>query len=451
MPAIRGNSTGSCTAAIRAYSGSAYVSGKDALVVLEQGSRYTFSAMLYQIREAIEGFLQSHFPQESQRQTDVPSRADIGRIVRGIVLGDRGEISPTLNTCFVDAGLVHFLSAAGLHVSIVAFAAVVAVALITWPTPTLYNRFPLKKLAAAVSIPAILFYCLLVGARAATVRATIMGLIVAVALISDRRWYSWNSFSIAALLILLIHPLSLFTADFQRTFAAVAGILVVIPALGSAAQQSRKAGSKADSNFSGRIGYLEKVLKLWLTALLLTSGGASLGALPLLLWLSHSIPVYSVAANLIACPLFTLALPFALAACFVGTGSPWLGGLIMWPAEVCIRIVVRLAIWVAHLPGSTLQIPHVSVVLMVIVTGICLSPVIYMRKKDRTATGAMVTTYVALAAGMAAIWLGAQVCCRTERNLEVVFLNVGKGDAAIVKFPIARQNVGRRRWWNRFL
>ncbi len=419
----------------------AYVQGKDALIVLERGGRYTPSAVLYRVREALEGFLVSHFQLKSPEQALVTRRSVIGGIIKGIVIGDRGEMTTALNTCFVDTGLVHFLSAAGLHVSIVAFAAVVATVLLTRPAPSIYNWVPLKKLAAAVSVPAILFYCLLVGARPATVRATIMGLIVAVALITDRRWRSWNSLLITGLMILLVHPLSLFAADFQRSFAAVAGILVVIPVLGRTAQQGPQSGPKTDRVLTDRLGGVWTVLKRWLTGLLLTSGGASLGALPLLLWLSHSVPVYSVAANLVVYPLFMLALPLALVACFAGVCLPWLGSIIMWPAEVCIGIVVQLTIWIAHLPGSTLQIPHVSIFLMVPVTGICLSPVFILRRRTMTARGTVVTTYAALAAGMAAIWVGGQVCSWTERNLEVVFLNVGKADAAIVKFPSGHRMV----------
>ncbi len=408
-----------------------HVQREDSVVLISPGSRFRARALLYGLRERIGQFLDAHFPQGSTDDTAMPTRSDIGAIIKGVVLGDRAEISPALNKSFVDSGTVHILAASGLHVGIVAFATVAVVRLITWPFPLLYIWVPLKKLAAMASIPSIVGYCLLVGARSATVRATIMGLVVSVALISDRRWRSWNSLCIAALAILLVYPLSLYAVDFQLSFAAVAGILAVV----SGATRVSARGSQSGSGSTGRLQRVRDWCGQWTYGVLLTSGGASLGVLPILLWVFHSIPVYSVPANLVAIPLFTLTLPLSLLGCLVGLWSPWGGGLILWPAEHCTRFAVRWQMLIAGLPGSTIQVPEVSVLLLSAVVGICLAVAFLLHRKVGTRRGVLLTTYGALVGSMLLIWLAGQASgwCRT--NLRVTFLNVGKADAAMVEFP----------------
>ncbi len=347
----------------------AHVQGEDSVVLISRGSRFRVRALLDGLRERIEQFLDAHFRRGSAHDEGIATRSDIGAIVKGIVLGDRAEISPALNKSFVDSGTVHILSASGLHVGIVAFAAVAAVRLLTWPFPFLYVWVPVKKLAAMASIPSIVVYCLLVGARAATVRSTIMGLVVAAALITDRKWGSWNSLYIAALAILLVYPLSLYAVDFQLSFAAVAAIFIVLSA--SAGFFSRS--SPRRSGPPARLRRLRDLCVQWTCGALLVSGAAGLGVLPILLWVFHSIPVYSVLANLAAVPLFSLALPLSLVGCFIGMWSPWAGGLLLWPAEHSIRFAVRWQTLIAGLPGSTLQVPDVSLLLGTTVVGICIA------------------------------------------------------------------------------
>ncbi len=58
-----------------------------------------------------------------------------------------------------------------------------------------------------------------------------MGVVFSLAILADRRWDSFNSLIVAAFVILLLYPLSLFAVDFQLSFMAVAGILLVAPPL----------------------------------------------------------------------------------------------------------------------------------------------------------------------------------------------------------------------------
>ncbi|MEW6352443.1 MAG: ComEC/Rec2 family competence protein [Thermodesulfobacteriota bacterium] len=445
--------------------------------------------------------------------TGIPTRSDIIAIVKGIVLGDRADISPAVNKSFVDSGLVHILSASGLHVGIAACAAIVAMWLLTWPFPVLYNWVPRKKLAAAASIPAMIAYCLLVGSRVATIRATLMGLVCAVAVISDRRWRSWNSLCVAALAILLLYPLSVTAVDFQLSFVAVAAIFVVLSATtgdsargfwqdsdpGRRHRESRETESSSkvscDSGIEsspdgatrtgdrqasldvptgsggsarqaaigespdipGNLGresgeqplstqptprittYLKArgydVCVQWTFGVLLTSAAASLGVLPILLWVFHSIPVYAVAANLVAIPLFTLALPLSLASCLVGVWWPGAGSLLLWPAEHLIRCAVRWGMLIAGLPGSTIQVPEVSLFLLAAVVGICVIAAFLLHRKVTTRACVLLTAYAALAAAMLLIWSAGEASLWLRSTLRVTFLNVGKADAAFVEFP----------------
>lgn len=92
--------------------------------------------------------------------------------------------------------------------------------------------------------------------------------------------------SLAALFILILSPLSLFTTSFQLSFIAVGGIIYLTP-------------------------YLEKRFKrlpFWLRKSLAISLAAQLSVLPLLAFYFHQIPLIGLLSNLLITPLVTIIL-----------------------------------------------------------------------------------------------------------------------------------------------
>jgi len=407
----------------------ASVRGKDSILVLRRGSPLRPSAILFRIRESMASFLESH----TGRFLDAQSARPVQGILKGIIVGDMGDIDPALNRDFVDSGLVHALSASGLHVAIVALLTYILVKTAVRASPWVLLWFPLRKLAALASIPAVVTYCLLVGARAPAIRSMIMGLVVAAAILCDKKWHSFNSLALAGIIILLIHPLSLLTPSFQLSFAAVAGILLMVSPV-----MSQLYGKTADrtlhqmETISGHRGALSRLFYGLrpLTAVALTSAAATVAILPFLIQTFHSFPVYTVFANLFSDFMMTGALSIGLIATLVGLVLPEVGSWLLAPAAFLTLIIIKIASFFSALPGSTVRIPHLGVTEFVVAAAIAFFLLWYIRGTLGKKFHVVSASCIALVAVVVVPPL-----VNSQTDLEVCFLNVGAGDAAFVKAP----------------
>src|SRR3989337_3137582 len=129
-----------------------------------------------------------------------------------------------------DSGLAHILSISGLHMVIMAGTVFGLVRAWLALLPGLALRYPIKKWAAASALAAACFYLALSGAAVPTVRSWIMMSIVLIAVLLDRPALTMRNVALAALLILIVSPESLFDPSFQMSFDAVVGLVALVEA-----------------------------------------------------------------------------------------------------------------------------------------------------------------------------------------------------------------------------
>ena len=410
----------------------ASIKGKDSILVLRRGSPFCPGAILFKSREAMTRFLDTR----SGLFFDHDTRVNVRAILKGIVLGDLGEISPSLNRSFMDSGLVHALSASGIHVAIVALLALAMVKAVGYAAPQIYLWLPFRKLGAFASIPAMVAYCFLVGARVPAIRSTIMGVVVAVAILMDKRWNSLNSLASAALIILLIYPLSLFTPSFQLSFVAVAGILMIVGRLeqrifGHGRHISENGNTNRAINstpgLSGTFMYILRASSL----VIFTSLAATLAIAPLILQTFHSFPLYTLPANLVTDFAMTIALSLGLVASAIGAVFPNPAAILLAPADVLVRLIISTSDFFSGLPHSTIRYAHMGILEFICMASLVWSLLWYIRRPSRTAISFMAASFL----GLALLLVITQWTKSVSEDLKVVFLNVGKGDSAFVQAP----------------
>lgn len=408
----------------------ASVQGKDSVLKLRSGNRLSPEALLSRMRASMGDFLDTYTAAFLPRA--IAPVMDIRGILKGIVLGDMGDVDPELNQSFADSGLVHMLSASGLHVGIVVLLMVVATKGLTRMVPSILLYMPFRKAAAWASIPAMVMYCVIAGARVPMVRSTIMGLVVACAVLMNRRWNSLNSLVMAAIIILLIYPLSLFTPSFQLSFVAVAGILIAVPPSLNRLYGRNGRFARAEEGEEEPSAPLLKLLghSRPLTAIVLTSAAATLAVFPFLIQTFHSFPVYTLLANLAADFMMTGALSIGLVASVLGMVLPDFASLILAPSAYLVWAIVEVSRFFAALPGSTILVPHLGTLEAVLLTAGVFFLLLYLRDPERKRLLFMAVLVSCL--------FGVLISSRwfiQRGNLEAVFLNVGRGDAAFVKSP----------------
>ncbi|WMT90634.1 ComEC/Rec2 family competence protein [Pelagibacterium sp. H642] len=168
----------------------------------------------------------------------------IGGIAAALITGDQSRISEADYDVMAEAGIVHVISISGLHLTLVAgtmFAAIRFVLALSHRVPQL---LPVKKIAAGFGIVTALAYMLLSGMVIPAVRSTIMLALVFAAIMAGRQALTMRNVAIAALIIIIFEPSSVFRASFQLSFAAVVALIAAYE-LARRRREEREAPARA--------------------------------------------------------------------------------------------------------------------------------------------------------------------------------------------------------------
>lgn len=278
-------------------------------VVTEAGeSGSPFLTLAYTLRQCVLRHAQAGF---------APERA---AVLSGILLGDRANLPADLREDFERTGTTHILATAGLHVGLV-------MALLIG----LFRGVRLaQRPALLLTLLCLALYIPMTGERVAMTRATIMAVIFLGGILLEREPYLPNTLSLASLVLLIGNPQSLFEAGFQLSFGIVISVALLMPLM----QRLPKATPKETppSRPVGVIGtFAGNIFRIALAA--------QIGALPLVAYYFHAIPVIGVVANLIIVPVVLPIIGLGFLATILGTVAPTL-------ALPCDRILDSLLTYI---------------------------------------------------------------------------------------------------------
>lgn len=212
---------------------------------------------------------------------------EVAAIKRALLVGDRSGLEEGTRLMMQHTGTAHLLAISGLHVGMVAgFGGVLAMGL-WWVISLLGMRFNRRGVVLMVGWVCAFFYTGLAGFSIPTQRALVMLAVAVVALMWRRRIQPFDGLLVAATLVVLWHPLSVLSAGFWLSFAAVAYLIW---------------------GFAWRMGPLQR----WRAgrALIRAQWLVSLGLVPLSLTVFGQWSVSSFLANAVAIPwVSALVLP----------------------------------------------------------------------------------------------------------------------------------------------
>ena len=229
-------------------------------------------------------------------------------VLKALIIGDRAAIPSELRETFNRAGVSHILAISGLHIGIVATVAFFFFQkLLCFGRPFLWRAWT-RKGAAIFSILPICIYGLISGMSPSTQRAVIMVTAFLMTFLVERERDGVNILALAAFIILVVHPPSVFTISFQLSFMAVLSILYglscTLPAL------------PISGNSTGSGIRFQLPRKLF--TFFLVSFFAIGGTLPLVMFYFNQISVIGLLANVVVIPLVGfLVIPCGLLALFV--------------------------------------------------------------------------------------------------------------------------------------
>lgn len=300
-----------------------------------------------------------------------PNAADM---LDAVLTGNDDMLSPVVRERFALSGTAHVLALSGMHVAVIAF----MVSLLFWPLSLAGHRHA-GRLCVLL---AVWFYVALVGFPPSVTRTAVMASMLIGGQLLFRGSSSMNNLCLAAIVILVVTPRSLFSPAFQLSFSAVASILMFMPYM----------------RLPKRYPRAVRLLWQWCAV----SICAMAGTCALAAYYFHQMPLLFLAANL---PLSLLLPPFMIVGVLVLVLS-WAGLPVAWAAWVENGIYEAMAGvcgWVASVDGGAIRAVYPGWPL--VAAGYVALCMLWVSLKKRTLAPAMAGIMVLFAVwGVDRIW-----------------------------------------------
>jgi competence protein ComEC len=344
----------------------------------------------------------------------------------GILLGVRASIAPEVNDAFARAGLTHVIAISGWNIAIVAAMASAA----TRPLVRLRGG---RHAAVLVAGTAVAAYVLLTGASPSVVRAALMAGGLVLARLGGSRAHAVSALLLAVLLMLIAAPSVLWDVGFQLSALATAGLIWFAAPL--------------EMRLARWPPLVREPLALTLAAQLTT--------LPVILLNFERLSLVAPLANVAVVPLVPLVMVCSAAAAVVGAADaalhlPLVGDLAAWATGGAAWLYLRLMILAGQAAAA---LPFASVELAapawlaglwypaLLLAGSRIGPApdqpigaTAFSEGLATMAGAVVRPIRMIVGTLVVLGL-LTILTRPDGRLELVMLDVGQGDAILIRAP----------------
>lgn len=347
-------------------------------------------------------------------------RRAIGRHVPGpeaqavllaLLLADRSHIEADVLDRFRATGLMHLLAVSGLHIGLV------GLALYGFLKPLLgrlgFHRRTVEWTRAAITLGLLAVYVLVTGGSVSVVRAFVMAVFLILGRAIERPSDSLNALGGAALVLLLTRPAALFEVGFQLSFGAVGALIMLVPLFMSTVP-ARVRQHPAGESVLGSLA---------------ASLAATLGTAPILLAHFGVLPLGGLLLNLPAIPLTAATLGGGLGVA-VSAGLPVVPDLFGALASGSARMLSWTSqAGVDRLSWATVT-GYLSDPFVIAACGVAILGLGFWRRprlRARLALGSLALLVVSLG--------GSILRGEARPRMDVVFLDVGQGDATLLSLP----------------
>ena len=343
-------------------------------------------------------------------------------ILKALVLGEQGDIPEEISEQFTATGIAHLLAISGDHLGIVAFLSFSLLLWILKRSETLLLSVSVKKWAAALTIPCLLLYTFIAGAGISVIRATIMVIVFFLSILFQRERNLLHTLVLAAFLILLFSPPSLFDVSFQLSFLAVLSILYMVPRILPLLSRE-KILVPQETSWRQR---LWKYLKLSF----LVSGVATLGTAPFVALHFNRISPVGLLTNLFIIPwVGFLIVPMALVASVLSFFIPWVAASLIQVSSAVTSVLLQVVAWVASFPFASFFLSTPTPV-EILLFYLLLFLTVHLRRGR-----AIRTLFICVSLALVFDGVYWNVKDRFQKDLVLTFIDVGHGDSILVEFP----------------
>jgi len=274
---------------------------------------FTFKGLLFSFKDSFEFQLNKLFPEPS------------ASFEAGLLTGSRKGIPDDLLEAFNITGLTHIIAISGYNISLI-------IILVS----SLFKSSS-RKVKVPFVILFIILFTIFVGASAAVVRASIMGIVSVMALWFGRQSKVINALLISAFVMVLWNPMTLlYDVGFQLSFLATLGLILV--------------GNKIVSF----VKFLPE--KLGIREACAMTLSAQIFALPIILTNFGRFSLISPVANILIVPFIPFAMFFGFIAAILSAVSFNVGFVFAMPAWLMLQVAIFITKLLAGLPMAAYEV-----------------------------------------------------------------------------------------------
>ena len=380
----------------------AYLKSKDILGILNisefaskniiDSQTNFFPNLIYQTRVAIDDQIKKY---------NTPETA---ALLRGLLLADRGEIDYQTKTEFINAGVVHVLAVSGLHVGYIILIFIF-----------LFGRFNLY-LRSILTIAGLIGFMLITGVPPSVFRATVMAVIIILALLMNRSTNLINSISIAAIIVLVFNPNEIYNPGFQLSFSAVLAIGIILPYMNSTLEKW---------NIQNR--FIKYVILFCSVSL-----SVQIGTLPFTLLYFNKFSVVALLTNLVVIPLIGLIVASGIVTLIISLILPFIAVYFAAANSLLVSLLLYIINFSGNLSFSFISINDYTLADLLIFYFL-LTILLYFLPRFETYKSKLLLI-ILIASNIFIYSAVDDVELMPDNYLSVLMIDVGQGDSFLIKF-----------------
>lgn len=329
--------------------------------------------------------------------------ADVAGFAKALLLGDRTGIDYETNTAFKVSGISHIIAVSGLHVTI----------LFTLIYTLCFKR---RWLTALLGIPALGFFAAVAGFSPSVTRASIMMMLMLLAMLFDREYDGPTELAFSCLVMLTVNPLVITSVSFQLSVGCMIGIFLF---------QRRIYDYLTEKLHCEKKKRLLK-LKRWFASSVSVTLSAMVLTTPLVAYYFGTVSLVGVLTNLLTLWVISFifygAMLVCLTGCFLPTVGTFLAGVIAWP----IRYVLFVSKTLASFPLAAVYTRSIYIIAWLVFVYVLLG--VFLLSKNRRPGLLACCAAIGLSLALTASW--AEVLTDECR---MTVLDVGQGQCILLQ------------------
>jgi competence protein ComEC len=190
-----------------------------------------------------------------------------------MLIGYTDDLNDTVKSKFSDSGLIHIMSVSGANVAFIVF-----------PLMFIFKRAKInKKISTSIIMATLIIFLFITGFQPSVVRAIIMAIVILLGNLILKESDVLTTISIAAIIMLIANPYTLFDIGFQLSFAATISIVVFYSTI-----------KKFIST---------KFIPNTIVDVIATTIAAQIGVIPIIAYYFNKISVLSLLSNIFVVPI----------------------------------------------------------------------------------------------------------------------------------------------------